>query len=413
MHPDQHKVAAARLWAANRYPYLASAVFALSVDAVEGLGGIQVDEWWRVHLDPDVAGRWDINQLGGELLHLTAHVLRDHAGRAKAVELGDTAELAHWVDAADAEIGDDFPVDLPRARPSATATQLGCRDGGLAEEYFRSGDPLASRDGDQQWDCGSGAHGRTGPFDPPPPSSDRGERRAGVGREQQELIRQQVANDVLSADGAPPGLRRWAETRRSPTVDWRAELAAEIRRGVASRRGAVDYSYERPSRRAAAMSEIGGGHGIVALPSLRDPSIDVAVVCDTSSSVDDTLLSTALAEVEGLLRAAGIARVDVLACDDAVQAVSRVRRIEEVQLFGGGGTDMAAGLAVAQDRRPRPSVIVVLTDGFTPWPSVPPERCVVIVGLLGVDPASGLTPPDPPTWSRTVRIEATRSGPNR
>ncbi len=407
MSLDSHRLAAARLWAANRFPYLASAVFALSVDEVEGLGGIQVDEWWRVHIDPAVSAGWEIQQLGGELLHLTSHVLRDHAARAKAVELGDTAELVHWVDAADAEIGDDFPADLPRARASATAEQLGCRDGGLAEEYYRSGSPLEAPEGHQSpWDCGSGAHGRTGPFEPPPPSPDRTNRAPGVAREQQELLRQQVANEVLSDRDAHTGLRRWAETLRRPTVDWRTVLAAEIRRGVASRRGAVDYSYSRPSRRASALLRTGEGFGTVVLPSLRDPSIDVAVVCDTSASVDDGLLSTALAEVEGLLRSVGVARVEVLACDHAVQAVSNVRRIEDVQLFGGGGTDMAVGLAAAQSRRPRPSVIVVLTDGFTPWPPVPPEQSWVIVGLLGTDLASGLAPPDPPSWARTVRVDA-------
>lgn len=410
MNPDQHRVAAARLWAANRYPYLASAVFALTVNEVEGLGGIQVDEWWRVHIDRDVSAGWEIPQLGGELLHLTAHVLRDHATRARSIELGDAAELAHWVDAADAEIGDDFPVDLPRARPSATAEQLGCRDRGLAEEYYRTGAPLDARrepDGEQRlWDCGSGAHGRNGPFEPPPPAAGRSDRSArGVTREQQELIRQQVAAEVLSDTEAPDGLRRWAEAFRRPSVDWRTELAAEIRRGVASRRGAVDYSYSRPSRRAAALQLIGSaGQGSVVLPSLRDPSIDVAVVCDTSASVDDALLGAVLAEVEGLLRSVGIGRVHILSCDTAVQAVSTVRRIEDVRLFGGGGTDMAVGLAAAHALRPRPSVIVVLTDGFTPWPPPSPEHPSVIVGLLGVDPASGLRPVDPPAWARTVHI---------
>lgn len=410
MSLDQHQLAAARLWAANRYPYLAAAVFALSVGEVEGLGGIQVDEWWRVHLDPEVSAGWEVPQLGGELLHLTAHVLRDHATRAREVELGDAAELAHWVDAADAEIGDDFPADLPRARRSATAEQLGCRDGGLAEEYYRMGAPsdqFGPPDDEQHlWDCGSGAHGRHGPFEPPPPPTGRSATSAsGVTREQQDLIRQQVATEVLSAGGAPEGLRRWAEALRRPSVDWRTELAAEIRRGVASRRGAVDYSYSRPSRRAAALQLTGSqGHGFVVLPSLRDPSINVAVVCDTSASVDDTLLGAVLVEVEGLLRSVGIGRVDVLSCDHAVQAVATVRRIEDVELFGGGGTDMALGLAAAHARRPRPSVIVVLTDGFTPWPPTAPERSCVIVGLLGADPASGLRPADPPVWARTVHI---------
>ena len=46
----------------------------------------------------------------------------------------------------------------------------------------------------------------------------------------------------------------------------------------------------------------------------------------------------------------------------------------DVELLGGGGTDMGAGLAKAAELRPRPDLIIVLTDGYTPWPSAPPPR---------------------------------------
>ena len=77
-----------------------------------------------------------------------------------------------------------------------------------------------------------------------------------------------------------------------------------------------------------------------------------------------------LAEVEGLLRALGLARqVRVLACDTAVAPAQRVSSARQVQLVGGGGTDMGAGIAAAAALRPRPAVTVVLTDGYTPWPA--------------------------------------------
>src|SRR5262249_58365557 len=109
----------------------------------------------------------------------------------------------------------------------------------------------------------------------------------------------------------PAGLLRWAEEVLAPTVNWRAVLAAEMRRAVAEVSGAVDYSYRRPSRRSAVS-------GPVVLPALRRPVPEVAVVCDTSGSMTDDLLAMVLAEVEGLLRALGLARqVRVLACDTA------------------------------------------------------------------------------------------------
>ena len=242
---DTTKLAAARLWATHRFPYLATAVFASPVLAAPGSGRLAIDRWWRVHADPAVVATADVATLGGELLHLCAHVLRDHAERADRVGLGQPAELHHWVDAADAEIDDDFPPDLGRVAPRATPADLDRPAGRLAEEYYRSGTVRA----DATADCGSGAHGHPA-FDEPPPD-DR--TRPGVTRDQQEVLRRRVADEVARAEGAvPPGLRAWARDHLHQPADWRRELAAVLRRSLASVGGAVDYSYRRPSRRAAA-----------------------------------------------------------------------------------------------------------------------------------------------------------------
>ena len=77
----------------------------------------------------------------------------------------------------------------------------------------------------------------------------------------------------------------------------------------------------------------------------------------------------------------------------------RSRSARQVQLIGGGGTDMGAGLSAAVALRPRPAVTVVLTDGFTPWPGQAPKGTRVVVGLLGA------RAPDAPSWDRAVRVE--------
>jgi hypothetical protein len=64
---------------------------------------------------------------------------------------------------------------------------------------------------------------------------------------------------------------------------------------------------------------------------------------------------------------------------------------------------MGAGIAAALATKPKPAVIVVLTDGYTPWPSSPPKGTRVIVGLLGDHP------PQAPAWARAVRIDAAQS----
>jgi predicted metal-dependent peptidase len=126
---------------------------------------------------------------------------------------------------------------------------------------------------------------------------------------------------------------------------------------------------------------------------------EVAVVCDTSGSMTDQLLAAALAEVDGLLRGLGLARqLRVIACDTAASTARRVSSARQVELVGGGGTDMGAGIAAAAALMPRPAVTVVLTDGFTPWPDRPPRGMRVVVGLLG-DEA-----PEAPNWARAIRV---------
>jgi len=387
--PGLAQLAAARLWAATRFPYLASGVFGAAVIPSPGSGTVSVDESWRMRADPELTADWTAAQLGSVLIHHVCHLLRSHGERAQAVTTGPE-EARAWIRAADAEINDDLvPAGLDLPGQPILPEHLGASDGLLAEQYFdhvRVREASGRRSG--SWlDCGSGADGVPRPGDGP----------GGLPGWQADLLKRQVAQDVMSyarqAGTVPAGLLRWAEQTLHPKVDWRRLLAAELRRAVAQVAGAVDFSYQRPSRRSAVA-------GDVVLPALRRPVPEVAVVCDTSGSMNDELLAMVLAEVEGLLRALGLARqVRVLACDTAVAPAQRVTSAKQVQLIGGGGTNMGAGIAAAVALRPRPAVTVVLTDGYTPWPVEAPKGTRVVVGLLGAQA------PDAPKWARAVRVD--------
>jgi predicted metal-dependent peptidase len=404
--PGVDGLAAARLWAATKFPYLASGVFGAQVIAERGSGAVSVDESWRMHADPELTATWTPAQLGSVLVHHVCHLLRTHAERAQAVGVRPD-EARAWVRAADAEINDDLvPAGLELPGRPVLPRDLHAADGLLAEQYFegirasaqegkggrgaRSTDRSGKSEGETAgaWvDCGSGADGTPRPCEQP----------GGLPGWQADLIRRQVALDVVAhgklPGTVPAGLLRWAQEVMSPKVNWRVLLAAELRRAVAEVAGAVDYSYRRPSRRSSVAGQI-------VLPALRRPVPEVAVVCDTSGSMTDDLLAMVLAEVEGLLRALGLARqVRVLACDTAVGPAQRVSSARQVQLIGGGGTDMGAGIAAAAALRPRPAVTVVLTDGYTPWPAQPPKGMRIVVGLIG--PRAR----DAPPWARAVRVE--------
>jgi len=47
-------LAAARLWAAARFPYLASGIFGARVVAVPGIRTVAVDPGWRLWADPEL-----------------------------------------------------------------------------------------------------------------------------------------------------------------------------------------------------------------------------------------------------------------------------------------------------------------------------------------------------------------------
>lgn len=138
-----------------------------------------------------------------------------------------------------------------------------------------------------------------------------------------------------------------------------------MRRAVAWHAGASDYTYTRPARRQLP--------GVVS-PALRAPRVTGAVALDTSANIGEASLSAALSEVGGVVRAAGIdaGGLPVPSVDSRVATTSRVRRGSDVPVTGGGGTDMRVGITAVLALRPRPDVVVVLTDRWTPWPDRAP-----------------------------------------
>jgi predicted metal-dependent peptidase len=93
----------------------------------------------------------------------------------------------------------------------------------------------------------------------------------------------------------------------------------------------------------------------------------------------------------------------LLTVDAEVHGVQKVTRVEDIRLTGRGGTDMSVGIMAALETKPRPDIIVVLTDGYTPWP---PQRLPVpvIAGLI----CRGYTlsaRDRPPPWIRSVDID--------
>ncbi|MFC6020766.1 VWA-like domain-containing protein [Plantactinospora solaniradicis] len=384
---DRTKLLAARFRAAQDRPYLATALFSLTVVESRRVPTMGVDRRWRCYVSPDFVDRLPVAQLAAVWIHEVAHLLRDHHGRADRLPGAGRHDHFRVNVAQDCEINDDLVADLlPLPVDRVEPKTFGMRDGLLFEQYLSMlPASVASHPG---IDCGSGAHGLDRPWENGSPG--------GVSEVEAGAIRRDTAHGVRAhartRGTVPAGWARWAAEVLEPKVDWRRALTGAVREAAAWASGAVDYTYHRPSRRSSAM------RGVV-LPSLRQPVPRVAIVVDTSGSMGDEELGAALAEVSGVLQAVGIGgnRVTVLSCDADVHAVRQVHTVGEVQLAGGGGTDLRVGVAAAL--KARPHFVIVLTDGYTPWPETPLESTRVIAGLIGSDA------PQPPSWITTIRID--------
>lgn len=381
MTPElRQKWAAARVWAARQAPYLASAVLALQPVEVEagkyGLTSFPTDPQWHIYLDPRVVAETEVPEIGFWLLHQVTHLLRHHADRYPG---GDPKT---WNVAGDAEINDDLHTDaLVVPDQAVTPRKLDMPEGWIAEQYWEK---LNEEPPDPSCDCGTGADGQPRDWNCEQP---------GLSSLSEKLLGQDVARRIKehqqSRGDVPAGWQRWADEVLEPVVDWRQVLRSAVRRGIADIAGRVDFTYRRPSRRPVPD---------VILPSLRQPLPTVAVVIDTSGSMSDGMLSQILGEVAGLLGSLGVARnrLHVVCCDAKAYAAQRVLNAHEVKLLGGGGTDMGEGIKAAGELKPRPDLILVLTDGHTPWPK--PPKAKVVVGLM--DPTGSV-----PDWATSVLID--------
>ncbi|MGW8885527.1 vWA domain-containing protein [Streptomyces sp. NPDC055749] len=403
---DLHKLFAARLHAARARPYLATALFALHTVESRQVPTMAVDRHWRCYASPAFVDATPVEELAGVWVHEVSHLLRDHHGRgdqaARVLGLTGPGDRLRMNIAADCEINDDvFGDGLVRPEGAVEPAALGLGEGELMEDYLRQF-RLGPYTQQFTWlDCGSGADGLEREWDLGPDGAH------GLSAQEQDAVRFRVAQGITGRPGnSSQGWKRWAEEAFHPPQPWRELLGAAVRSAASGSGAGEDYSYGRPSRRSAGLP------GVV-LPSLRRRPPRVSVVIDTSGSVSDAELGSALLEVAAISSAVGGRRdlISVLPCDASARIVHPLCRGEGIPLVGGGGTDLRTGFARALRANPRPDVIVVLTDGQTAWPRVQPP-CRTVVGLFPRhhrrtswredDP--DYVPDSPPEWARTVTI---------
>jgi predicted metal-dependent peptidase len=387
---------AARVRAAYQRAYFAPALFNLIPVETDLIASMAVDEDWRLYYNPAWITGHTVEENSAVLLHEVGHLLRDHAARKKAAGADDDRR---WNTAGDCEINDDLHAEglvLPGDPPLPDT--FGLQAGQSAEIYYHQlpASPRAkdvSRGADDEKrpprDCGSGAHGERRGWELPPDDAASGGV-GGVDRVKAEMVRREVAQRIMELardrGDIPFGWRRWAHEKLTPKVDYMATIRHVVRRALRdSTVGRYDRTYRRPHRRQACYGEF-------IMPSFYQPRPRPGFLIDTSGSMDNAQLARALAELGGLTRQLGYgADVVVSCCDAAVHSVKKVFTAAQVELFGGGGTDMVAGLQSFVDRTAAPiDVLIIVTDCLTPWPEAAPPFPVITIRVgEGTPPAWG------------------------
>lgn len=432
--PRELELQAMRIKAVAKAGYLGTAIWSLTpvcspglCDPKAGKGGMAVDKHWRLYYDPVVFDNWTIEENAAVTQHEIWHLLRDHHTRAAAMGLDPldhsfemNAKFMLWNYAGDFEINDDLrdeDAGLPEGLLYPDEPPYNYPVGLTAEEYYdklweEHKDDVEKLEqmmenaayGSPDGNDGSGATGKAGQWEGPEGGGE-GEGQgsdgngfpvpSGIPTGEGELLKKQVAQEISKQAGSAPGFAsRWADEKLHPQIDWRKALAGAIRGAIMDAAGMIDYTYSRPNRRSGSPL-----FRRIVMPSLRGPRPKVQIAIDTSGSMSQRDLETALGEVKGILDATQ-AIVEVFAVDVDVADKQKIYKTDDIKLIGGGGTDMGNGLkAMAKDRAP---IAIVLTDGFTPWPDAKPKGLGRVIVALVLTDRYG-EPETPPDYTMVVK----------
>jgi predicted metal-dependent peptidase len=378
MKPLPIELQAARTSLGKSHDYFNSILWNLQFIEKPGLGTMATDKHWRCYYDIEFLKKQTRPQLEGLLVHEMQHLLCHHMDRSdffsdkKLFNVAGDLEMNQGILDSGLQLPDKgcFPSKFNPPLP----------DNKLAEEYYKI---LWDR---QQENKGKGS----GIPDPMGCGSCSGNPIEGedeapgegecISKAERDLLTHEAAKQIEQAikegrGNVPGNMKRWAEGLLHPQVKWTKELASKVRRASQECAGKSNYTYRKASRRTIP------GELSVIKPSMISYLPQVGLIFDTSGSMGDKDIQLSLSECKGVLDAlcgSGIA-VRYFSVDAAVAEAGIATSMAQVKLGGGGGTDMRVGLAAAALLRPRLDVVVVFTDGDTPWPDGDMPFKVIVV----------------------------------
>lgn len=233
------------------------------------------------------------------------------------------------------------------------------------------------------------------------------EKEGGMSESDVDNLRRDTAGDIVDHEkqygqGSVPGelLRNAEQILKGTRIDWKKEMRTAISRSVRTVRGRTQYDTKQRNRRLTNASPY-------IFPGTVTPTPNISVAIDTSGSMGKEELGLALGQIQSILNQAGSkSRIDFMAVDAKATTPRTIKKVSDVDLTGGGGTDMGVAIHDFDTRKKhRPDVGIIVTDGYTPWPDKPPKGVDIIVAIVGQGANEseyrGQMPPD---WAKTVFI---------
>jgi predicted metal-dependent peptidase len=177
----------------------------------------------------------------------------------------------------------------------------------------------------------------------------------------------QAAQVARNMGKLPAEIERALGMGMKAQVDW----ASELSRFMDSKRN-DDYSWQHFDRRHT-------GRGIY-LPDMHSEGMGaIALIVDTSGSVDDTILNRMANEIQAIASRLKPDKIVVIYCDADVQREEIFKPGDLIQLHpkGGGGTDFRPAFEHVSREHPDIVVCAYFTDGYGTFPAQEPTYPVM------------------------------------
>lgn len=310
--------------------------------------------------NPDFFARLSSDEVVFVLVHEVMHIALMHGLRQQE----RTMPLWNWAC--------DYAINLTLKEAGFSIPDIGCLvdenyKGMSAEQIYEAlkKDARKQPQGGGQGKPGQGPNGQPNGLgeDLLPPQV--------ASKEEADALREGARQKVAqAANMARLGGKMTADLERlvgeilDPAVPWQVLL-----RDYMTRATKHDETWTKRNRRFAR----------VYLPARHSETIEeVGVIGDTSGSVTAEELNKVAAEVRAIGEDVRPERIRVMWADSSVkrEEVLEVGAPIELHPLGGGGTDMRVPLDLFAQHNPE--VVIMITDGYTPWPAVEPDFPLIV-----------------------------------